>query len=327
MKFFSLFSVIIIVSSGLSVFGQDKDPNAAEILQHYRESLSYLQSVSMKVDTKVTQNIKNPEKPNYFETSVIFRQDHGRTEWIGQVSVFDDHLNVDPNQSYIIKEIITGSRELYVIHSINELPKLAMISENYNEAQERFLGASKYGGPLGGRIFGNSRKSVAELLGEAENLYLRDEQEDINGISCYVLEGKTKHGRVSAWVSPDKGYNALKWEIHKTKGDLHREKSLTADSWLALFDNVNVQEVNDVFVTSGGCFTLTTKSEGNTDFERCEYKVSNIQLNPDFDALGAFKINLPNGTKVFVQESPGVCYIWRDGQVVDEKGRVIMDCK
>jgi hypothetical protein len=41
-------------------------------------------------------------------------------------------------------------------------------------------------------------------------------------------------------------------------------------------------------------------------------------LYPDFDALGAFKINLPNGTRVFVEESPGVRYVWQDGEIVPD---------
>lgn len=315
-NFSVLATFFFVVLSGVCVFGQDKDPNAAEVLCHYRKSLSYLQSVSMKVDTKITQGA-NSDKPNYFETSIIFRRGHERTEWIGQVSVFDNHLNVDPNRSYIIKEIMTGSRGLSVLNSINKPPKRAMISENYDEAQKRFLDAPKYGGPLCGRIYGNSHKSVAELLSGDPNVYLRDERENINGVPCYVLEATTEHGKVTAWIAPDKGYSALKWSIHKTGDDLFNDRPISSKSWLAVFDAVELQKVGDVFVTKDGNFTLTIKgTDGTTRVASYKYETSDIQLNPDFDILGAFKIDLPDGTRVYMKEYPGIRYVWKNGQIV-----------
>jgi len=75
------------------------------------------------------------------------------------------------------------------------------------------------------------------------------------------------------------------------------------DSWTAVFDSVKLQKVDDVFVPKGGAFTLTIeKTDGNTTVLNYEYKISNTQLNPDFDALGAFKIDIPNGLPVFHRE-------------------------
>ena len=95
------------------------------------------------------------------------------------------------------------------------------------------------------------------------------------------------------------------------------------DSWTAVFDSVELQKVDDVFVPKGGAFTLTIeKTDGNTSVLNYEYKISNIQLNPDFDALGAFKIDIPNGLWVFHREFPRIKYFWQNGRLVtkvDEK--------
>ncbi|HUU17009.1 MAG TPA: hypothetical protein VMW72_07665, partial [Sedimentisphaerales bacterium] len=64
------------------------------------------------------------------------------------------------------------------------------------------------------------------------------------------------------------------------------------------------------------------KTDGNTTVLNYEYKISNTQLNPDFDALGAFKIDIPNGLPVFHREFPAIKYFWQDGRLVtkvDEK--------
>ena len=31
--------------------------------------------------------------------------------------------------------------------------------------------------------------------------------------------------------------------------------------------------------------------------------------------MGAFKVDLPNGTRVFVTEFPGIRYIWQNGKI------------
>ena len=54
-KFSLLFSLGFILSNVIRIFGQVEDPNAAEVLRSYKESLSWMQSVSMKVDVKITR--------------------------------------------------------------------------------------------------------------------------------------------------------------------------------------------------------------------------------------------------------------------------------
>jgi hypothetical protein len=46
------------------------------------------------------------------------------------------------------------------------------------------------------------------------------------------------------------------------------------------------------------------------------YSVSNVQLNPDFEALNAFKIKFPEGTPVRIGDTPGISYVWKNGRAV-----------
>lgn len=209
-----------------------------------------------------------------------------------------------------------------------------MIVNDYEDDQKLALDAPELGGPLGGRIFGNNHKSVAELLSDSTNLYLRKGQENINGVSCYVLEAKTKHGKVTAWVAPEKGYSTLKWMIHKTNSDLFDDRPISSNSWLAVFDSVEIRQTNDVFTTTGGILTLTINFPDGRKVSWNKYKVSGIQLNPDFEALGAFKIDLPNGTPVSIDDYPGIRYVWQNGEIVaaddptfDEIDKIVEELK
>jgi len=214
----------------------------------------------------------------------------------------------------------------FLLSSIDKPPVNAVISENYEEDYTRKQNHPKFGGPLQGRIFGNDYESIPDLLNSAPNVFLRDSLEAIGGTLCHVLEATTKYGKVTVWITPEKGYNALKWVINKSRDHFFNKTTLSEmklDSWTAVFDSVELQKVDDVFVPKGGVFTLTIKNtDGNTSVTRYEYKIINIQLNPDFDALGAFNIDIPNGLPVFHREFPRIKYFWQNGRLVtkvDEK--------
>ena len=315
----ALFSIVIVISNGICVFGQNRDvTDSTEIVRRYKESLSWIQSVSMKIDIKTGPKGFSDKSP-YQKRTLTFCQDGNRIEWLSQVTSFNNRGNPDLANSYIAKDIFTGSHHLNVTSSIDKPPVNAVISENYEEDYTRKQNHPKYGGPLQGRIFGSDYRSIPALL-IAHKVSVRDNPERIDGTLCQVLEATTKYGKVTMWVAPEKGYNALKWIIHKSRDDFFDKSPISnikLDFWTAVFDSVELQKVDDVFVPKGGVFTLTTKNtDGNTIVDRYEYKISNIQLNPDFDALGTFKIDLPDGTLVLHREFPRIKYFWQNGRLV-----------
>jgi len=319
-KFYLFIGIVFILSGGLCAFGEAKDPNAAEVVRRYAQSLSYLQSVPISMKIRIESDVDANHPNRWFcpyERHFVFRLDGERAEWLGQQLIFDDQGNADPNKSHVIKQIMTGELYANVIGTLlNAPPRAVLITRDYKEDQENLLDDSEHGGPLFGRIYGSSHKNVAKLLSGDPNLYLRDEQENINGVPCYVLEATTEYGKVTAWIAPEKGYNALKWSILKTSGDLYDDGPITSNSWLAVFDAVQLQKVSDVFVTTGGCLTHTINRPERQSVFTHKYKVSEVQLNPDFDILGAFKVDLPDGTRVYMKEYPGIHYIWENGKIV-----------
>lgn len=322
MKICSFVSVVVIVLTGVCTFAKAEEPNAAKILRHYKESLSYLESVSMKIEIEIDVDTNHPNKwfcP--YQRHFIFRQDHDRAEWLGKKIIFDSQEKVDPLNSRVIKQIMTGELYLDVISTpLNTSPRGVVIRSDYKERQKELLEDPEHGGALFGKMYGGSYKSIAELLAEPAGLYLRPELENISGVPCYVLEAMTEYGKITAWITPDKGYNALKWSIHKSKHDFFDETpvyKLEIDSWIAVFDSVKVQRLDNLYVTTGGNLTLTIDyAKGHKSVSFYKYKVGEVQLNPDFEAMGAFKIYLPNGTRLFVEEHRGVRYIWQNGEIV-----------
>ncbi len=293
---------------------QEQGPNEKEILNHYRNSYHWLESVSMKFTIKFIP-IGIPNKFTY-EESCVFRYDHGRrrAEWLLKMHDLDERGKIDPNKTYTTYEIFDGNSALTYTDNY-PLAGLVTAKEKYEQELKGFLESPSFGSPLWGRISGCAYKNIPELLEQSEDIHLRNEQEVVNGISCYVLEGTTKYGKVTAWISPEKDYNALKWTIEKKRGDLFNETLYDDKTWITVFDSVKLQKIKDIFVPKEGCLTyMHIPDDGKKP--RIEYRISEITIEPDFKEMGAFKINLPEGIRVHISEFPNIRYVWKNGQVV-----------
>jgi len=324
-KFCLLFAVVFVTLRGPHAFGQDQEPNAVELLRHYKDSLSWLQSVSMKITVESSGYEDGRRIPVTIKRLFTFRmdQEHARAEWSGKSLHIDANSNIDLDQSHVIKTIMNGDTYANLTSELNRPPLAARIKsdkEFYDNQLNEMLCHPITSGPVWGKMFGNNWKNVPELLNKPLWLVLRDKKENINNVLCYVLEAETENGKVTAWVAPEKGYSALKWSIQKNTGDLFNGKPLPSKFWLAEFVADNLQKVGDFWVTTSGTLTFridySDESPIKTKTTIYKYNVRDIQINPDFVALGAFKIDFPNGTRVTVEDSPGIRYVWQDGEIV-----------
>jgi len=294
----------------------DMAADTAQIIENYRQSLSWLDSVSMQIDINGTPT-GYPDKGPYGVT-LLFRHDHGRAEWRGRIFTLSG--NPGPSVDHTMNEIFTQQRYISFGNPVGERLRGALVSNDTDEKRKRLFENSGYGSPLWGRISGNNHKSVADLLEESGDLVMQEES--IDNVPCFVLQGSTKYGRTTAWIAPQKGYSAVKWSIEKQGTDLFDNKPIPVHSWVAVFDSVSFQEIDEFFVPNGGVFVLDiTYNEGKKVSSREEYTVSNVQLNPDFNSIGAFEVNLPNGLRIYSEQAPGIRYKWQDGNVVPDIDR------
>ena len=310
-------------------FAQENNaPNANELLNHYVETCSKFKTISSRINClSWTGDSRNPRETKHYETDITFRRNHKQTEWIGKTSFFDTNGIYDPERSRLVRTVVNGENIVYMTFYNPELdlkgglhPRAYIRRKNFKKYQTDLLEYAANGGPMDGNIFGNNHRSIAELLSYASNLRITGDQEKVCGSSCYVLEAVTEHGKVTAWIAPNKGYNALKWIIHRTSGDFLDDKTLpekglkTSNS---AFEATEVQEIDSQYVITKGFFTGTSVNQDGEKFVRNnEYKRTEVDLNPDFEALGAFQINLPEGTVVANDDIPCVKFIWSNGKLV-----------
>ena len=175
------------------------------------------------------------------------------------------------------------------------------------------------GGPLVGRIYGSNFHSVYDLLKGAPNVTLHDTATKILDYDAYLLEANTPYGIVRAWISPDAGNNCLKWEIVKAQNQFYLEGETTDGQfthWVAAYDAERVEQIDGRYITTQAKLKHIV-TDGDTEISNYtnHYKLTNIDFDPDYEAMGAFEIQLPEGTVVYYDDFPGVIYQWIGGRL------------
>jgi len=323
-----VFGTCLILSTATCVLGQPEGLSCAEVLQRYRESLSYLQSVSMRILQVVDSN-DNELFPQTFD--FVFRRDSqtNRAEWVGKRVILNTDGSIDLHNSDFIKDIADGNMFVNLEGMrFAEGPdaRRVLLWYNYTDRLNTLVENPNWSGPLFGKMYGSSYRSVPDLLAEAADLHLLDKKENTNGTDCFVLEGTTRYGKVTAWIAPEKGYTAMKWIIEKRAEDLF-DDTVISRKWPSVqgskvvFDLKELQEIRGedgtAFVPKLAYFTHAVSfRDGSRKTYHYKYETSEVKLDPDFEALGAFKVDLPDGIRVFIRDMPDLKFRWQNGKPV-----------
>lgn len=161
---------------------------------------------------------------------------------------------------------------------------------------------------------------------------LRPDLENVNGHQCHVIEADTTSGRYLIWLDPANGHCMRRAEVILDEDDLDAGQPLRENfrykdclakvkiyckqkQWR--LENIEVTKIGGLFIPISG--TVTHESafrDGSTHRNRYVFKRRNISLAPDFEALGAFKMEIPRNTVVYDTDTPDTRYRWKNGRLV-----------
>ena len=214
----------------------------------------------------------------------------------------------------------------------NDLGIVTFGKEGDDTAKEGMISIGYKGHELLGIFFGDHER-VDSVLRRSENISVRDKMEKIATSDCYVIEAVVKdRGRYTLWIDPQHGYNIAQATVEKGENAILYGKAPGKIKVKVLHSlrNVSFKKINDIWLPKEVDIELDRRWV-NGDFanKKQHYKLIEMMLDPDHNALGSFeRDDIKNGAKVYLRElPPSINYTWQDGKVVDEKGRVIMDCR
>jgi hypothetical protein len=168
------------------------------------------------------------------------------------------------------------------------------------------------------------------VLKRDPGLRLRERREQVNGVACWVLEARRRHGewekRYALWFDPEHGYNLAR--IHTRIDSIHSGNNAWGESEIRI---VEFSQTNGVW----------TPAKAEEDYIQCpnppapkaagrvRIRVTAMHVNPDHEALKSFRLDdIREGAQVtFVGEDGRATSrgIWRSGRVVDSSGEVLVN--
>ena len=299
---------------------------ALAILKSYREHTERFPNWSLTAETKsvVSGAAKNPDAVRERAVAFQYLKRNGDT----------DILRHAPGDRRDALEkgnrIVSLGEDIFFMKIINGHYRDTMVLEK----RERVKGTGRDGPNLNGGEWLDgylAREGVhaADLLQQASDLAVRG-TEVIDGHPCTVVTGTVPgRGSYTLWISPDRDHAALKAVVEKRDNDLYFDKpisenypappegavwtlTLPGEKYASIhleMDGVELLEMAGLWIPSA-CKVKITEVNPNGEETVFEYRHtrSEIDLEPDFAALGGFELALKEGALVDIIGGPGITY-------------------
>ena len=330
----------------------DKHPTAIELLDKYAETHDKLQSFILKGVCSTDYVNSFMRGKNKAHQSFEFRLDDNRFCFRNQIwgNLPYSRLKFTPKNKPEYQSFTWDGQTYFQYGRSSRLraPTLKLshgklfIHRDWNDVKtKQSISRSPAGTILMGFFYGNAER-IDSVLRKADSISVRDNMEQVGESKCYVIDAVTRSGKYTVWIDPEHGYNVAKTKVQMEENDLFYGRPMTrGDKIVGSFNYTRFKKIDDVWIPMESNlkvlrdmpgmnffnFMRSFKLNNFTHFTR-HYKLTEITLNPDFETLNAFiPDDIENGAEVEFTGVESITYIWRNGQVVDEKGRVIMDCR
>jgi len=332
--FESLFFILLLCFP-ISLLAQQptKSMDVNDLLELSLASFESLPPYSMRIESELSFVIPQESIDAEFEVIEI-RYDKRRIDKIAQQY---DVKDKEKKLVWATRKIWTGeqlqSRQQSLGTGIVEDQHIDA-SGSYKDDTKNILISPYSGGYVSGFMIGD-KEHVCNILKQSGVSKLYGKTEAIGDNTCYVVEGKTRSGTYKIWIDPNHGFNVRKAIVNKKIGDFYSNKPITAGNsdkkvmveCEMIMSDVEVEKVGDYYIPISA--TLVDKgkySDGTTSHTNWSSKRSKIQLNPNFEEMGAFVMDgIPEGKRISMKDLPGLVYIWANGRFILDVGLDVIE--
>lgn len=312
----------------LSFCAKAEQPSADELVIEYEKSLSALARSAYEIETVM---VFETAQPIEFPTRTVRKTSVYRDGDRWGVVTEDRQIFKDGNQPPIISRCgkILDGRSISYESDGNEPLNAVYVDSDLSESSKAKVRACLGGGIITeGYLFA---ERLSDIFRSSLSLQVRNDKEDIDGYLTYVLESQSEYGDISIWLDPNSGFHPRRIELHKSGDDILNGQPLASSrpnndlfpseplqEYSIVVESVKIDQIEGTFVITGADVTESwTFSGGQVVRISYDFKLSKIDMNPDFNALKAFvEIKVPDGTPVYDQDFPGINFTVVGGKIV-----------
>jgi hypothetical protein len=319
--------VFLVPLSALSA--QSPDPES--ILEEFRDSFNWIDTTAMHIEFSVWGGSSPDEAEVYNFDCYIDGDRNFRTTGTRQrVNPHTGKLSIQPHGGVLDEQYQTflsteDSGNLYLLHTARKNDDDLRVWEVGDEGirLEQSLAV------ISGYAIGFSRQALYDLL-TPDAVTIREEINE--GVRSCVLEAITDQGSMEFWLSPDQNYVLQKCILTKEAGkdfdakgsEIYEEVDFYSGE--AIKRNIieitvsETQSVDGRFIPRHMEYLYREEFADDGVYEHYHNLViSEVDLSPDFEALGAFNFVVPAGTSAYFRKKDGTVlsgFTWEDGKLV-----------
>lgn len=310
-------------------------PTAFELLDKYTETQDKLQSFILKFEdkTKSSNSIEKGKENTTYKNGEL-RSDGDRVRHHSNLwGTWFRRADFLPEDKANYNSLLWDGKTKF---QYNKLPEstssphgIAFITKSRNDLGIRTIYSRTYPGKTLMGYFWGSDERIDTILRKANKISVRNKTEKVGGSDCFVIDAVTRSGEYAVWIDPVHGYNIAKAEVWRKKGDLiYGDTMGKEDKVLISLKNVRFEKIDGLWVPMEADRNFIRHMiGGNWTKHNRHHKRTEFILNPDHDALGSFvPDDIENGARVHITGVEGINYTWQDRKVVDQDGKVIVDC-
>ena len=175
-------------------------------------------------------------------------------------------------------------------------------------------------------IAAGDARPMLQIVKDSGDAVVTGLTQNVAGHPCHLIEARTEAGHYRVWVDPAAGFCIRKAVVNRGVGDILYGQSLPDQvgdvprtQFETTISKVMIEQRGEHFVpVAADEVSVSRLKDGREMRTRVIAKRSDFQREPDFERLGAFKMDgIPNGTPVSpVKRTDFLTYMWRDGRVV-----------
>jgi hypothetical protein len=329
---------LIVLLSPLSAHAAEEQVAAHGILDRWNESLSMLRHCAFEEEVLTTSPVLDKAlKAWHCRTLRVHRDRSGRVEAVirsWRPSLTPD-VDKDSTKTALRHVIVDLDAHPYAVMSLTSSRRLQGELRELQVAKDPETHKGTSLSELDGYLVNLDQVAPAILLSEESKPTLLEHMELVGDARCYVVEAESAYGHIKVWIDPSCGHGLRRAEFRAREGDKINDRYTYPTSFplmlkqgkgarpykviglLKSLDNTTFERVGDQWVPSSArVLTVYTLPDGREVESVKEIRRWNIDLDPDFEKLGAFKMEIPEGIPVFSAGMGGVRHVWRDGKPV-----------
>jgi len=338
--------ITIVVFSPKFVFAELMSPE--QLIDSYKANRDALRSYIIKGENlrEARDTAYGDEYRNLTLTKFEFRKDEQRIDLITSVYFsIQNPADIDSaTHSSKLRNIWDGTTWSSCEYETAPRTSFARMSKSDRE-KKHWLTVGYTGAFLDGILPGD-RKPIDLILGQASDIALRPGMEKVNETNCYVIDAVTRHGKYNLWIDPEHGFNIAKAKVHKTGSDILGSKPINQhkaqrvpeglryngilrdkkSEFLYGLEIIEFQKIGNVWIPREAIGQIENRYiDGRIEREKIHHKRTHIDHKPNFEAISAFVYDFPEGTRVRLEEAPGIRYIWQNGKLIADVDDLVID--